>query len=384
MLQEKKTVTSDVIYKFSCEDCKRTFRTEKGLKQLGKSCKHKKHSPIEPEPQCIEAFRYAEDIKYKWGSFDDKMFEKTLSDVYEKTVYWRKNLFLLPTGTAGKRYIDEITRLMNDWLDNTALKNISFKAIMVMPNLLLQKPSKNSKAKDHLKALERRLQLWYAGNLSELFLESQTIQDNLKSFNKPKSVAESKKFAAEMQKGNVNGAIKLLTNKMQHGILPLNENTLSNLRMKHPTAQKAGRDVLLPDEPSIVHQIRYKCIDAEAVRKAAIRTKGGSGPSGIDADGWRRILASNNFGESSDSLCETFSKVIRKLCSSKEDSASLEAFLACRLIPLDKNPGLRPIGVGESRAKVLYLLYAMISFHRLDRCRHVLDMTQAVKLRFMQ
>ena len=28
-------------------------------------------------------------------------------------------------------------------------------------------------------------------------------------------------------------------------------------------------------------------------------------------------------------------------------SLSLEAFLPCRLIPLDKNPGLRPISVGE-------------------------------------
>ena len=30
----------------------------------------------------------------------------------------------------------------------------------------------------------------------------------------------------------------------------------------------------------------------------------------------------------------------------------MEAFLACRLIPLDKNPGLRPIGVGEVSRRI--------------------------------
>ena len=30
-----------------------------------------------------------------------------------------------------------------------------------MPNLLPQKPSKNSKAKDYLKAVERRMQSWF-------------------------------------------------------------------------------------------------------------------------------------------------------------------------------------------------------------------------------
>ena len=71
-----------------------------------------------------------------------------------------KNLFLLPTGKAGKSYMDEITGLMNEWLQKSPLKNIAFKVIMIMPNLLLQKPSKCSKSKEHLKALERRLLSW--------------------------------------------------------------------------------------------------------------------------------------------------------------------------------------------------------------------------------
>ena len=67
----------------------------------------------------------------------------------------------------------------------------------------------------------------------------------------------------------------------------------------------------------------------------------------MDADGWRRIFASKNFSKSSDDLCKAFAAVIKRICVESNLSESLEAFLSCRLIPLDKNPGLRPIGVGE-------------------------------------
>ena len=40
-----------------------------------------------------------------------------------------------------------------------------------------------------------------------------------------------------MQKFDVNGALKLLTNNMANGILPLNEETLKLIKQKHPEAQ---------------------------------------------------------------------------------------------------------------------------------------------------
>lgn len=58
----------------------------------------------------------------------------TLVSIQNKIVFRRKSLFLLP---CGKRSIEKITRLLNDSIGDSPLKNILFKAIMIMPDLLL-------------------------------------------------------------------------------------------------------------------------------------------------------------------------------------------------------------------------------------------------------
>ena len=107
-------------------------------------------------------------VKYIWGKYKDHEFEKNFPQVYETVVFWRKNMFLLPSGKAGRKFIEEVSRLISEWLHDSPLKNIAFKAIMVMPSLLLQKPSQKSKSKDHLRPLERRLELWESGEVMEL------------------------------------------------------------------------------------------------------------------------------------------------------------------------------------------------------------------------
>ena len=104
---------------------------------------------------------------------------------------------------------------------------------------------------------------------------------------------------------------------------------------------------MLTYTPETTHLIKFESIDVEKIQKAAVKTQGGSGPSGMDADEWKRILTSKQFGKSSIDLCKAFAEVIKKICCIENQSASLEAFSVCRLILLDKNPGLRPIGIGE-------------------------------------
>ena len=41
------------------------------------------------------------------------------------------------------------------------------------------------------------------------------------------------------------------------------------------------------------------------------------------------------------------------VCVESDQTDSLEAFLASRLIPLDKNPGLQPIGVHEVNRRII-------------------------------
>ena len=140
---------------------------------------------------------------------------------------------------------------------------------------------------------------------------------------------------------------------MQNGILPLTDTTLKLLKQKHPKSAPTTEEVLLPDQTESIHRIKYENINADAVRKAALKTKGGSGPSGMGANCWKRILTSRKFAESSTDLCTTIANMIKKLCIDKDLANTLEAFLSCCLVPLDKNPGLRPIGVGEVLRRIV-------------------------------
>ena len=120
-----------------------------------------------------------------------------------------KKIYFLSSGQVGKKFIDEIFRLMNEWVHKSPLKYIAFKTIKVRPSLLLQKPSGKSKSKDHLKSLENRMELWHAKEIMELLKRADTIQKDIKVSNTPSTIAEiSKKITRQMKKGNIDTVVR--------------------------------------------------------------------------------------------------------------------------------------------------------------------------------
>ena len=90
----------------------------------------------------------------------------------------------------------------------------------------------------------------------------------------------------------------------------------------------------------------FEVIDGQLIRNTLLKMDGAAGPSGLDAAAWKRMCAS--FKTASADLCESLASTARRLCSECVDPSGISALVACRLIALDKYPGVRPIGVGET------------------------------------
>ena len=103
-----------------------------------------------------------------------------------------------------------------------------------------------------------------------------------------------------------------------------------------------------------------------------MRTRDSAGQSGIDAAWWRRFCTA--FHRDSNYLCAAIAAAGRRLGTEYVDPGPLKAFLASRLIPLDKLLGVRPIGVCEVVRRILEK--ALMDVVRLD----VLEATGPLQL----
>ena len=179
--------------------------------------------------------------------------------------------------------------------------------------------------------------------------EGRAIQKSLGNSRRASPPNTAKVFANLVMNGQINSALRYLSDNQGGGVLPLDDDVMRQLKEKHPNPQEACLGSLLfgpmEDIPDFIYQ---------QIIYAALRTKGSGGPSGVDSNGFRRILGSKSFKKPGIELCEAIATMTRRLCTEYIDPVGVEAILANRLIPLDKGEGaVRPIGVGEVIRRVM-------------------------------
>ena len=177
-----------------------------------------------------------------------------------------------------------------------------------------------------------------------------------------------------MLQGKVRQAVRLISNAEKGGLLAIDELIPTGIDEKGNTNWKTTRDILIqkhpeakipppetflsePESDETYHDpIVFERITGDNIKQAANRTQGTAGPSGVDqAYGWRRFCSS--FKSASVDLCNTVTGVARRLCTTPVHPDGISAFDACRLIPLDKDPRVRPIWIGEVPGRIIAKIY---------------------------
>ena len=315
--------------------------------------------------QALPSFLKMSNSDFKWGAVEDTaVFVANIDEVYKEVVDWRQNLFMLPSGREGQAFICELAKMFRFYGESSPLESIALKCAMILPSLILQKPHPRSRSADHVKAIHCRLQKWKNGEIRDMLREGRTIQQRLPQRKQADDEKLENVFTSLMLRGKVRNAIQLL-NKQANGVgvLSLDDqvneggrvrSVRDSLHEKHPNGKPAHQNAIRAHEDmdyTEVHPVIFDSIDALSIKQAALHVSGAAGPSGTDALAWKRFATS--FGAASDDLCSALACVSRKIATSNVDPNGLAAYTACRLIALNKNPGVRPIGVGEPVHRII-------------------------------
>ncbi|PFX34443.1 hypothetical protein AWC38_SpisGene690 [Stylophora pistillata] len=166
------------------------------------------------------------------------------------------------------------------------------------------KPCSKSKAEEPQELLSKRLVQWKDGEIIKLLREGRIIRSRIGKLRSIDPPDKSKVFTKLVLEGQINSALRFLSESTSGGVLPLTDEVMPQLQQKHPSPQpaKLGSLLLGPIDDEFPESV-YSGINGETFRQATLRTK---------------------------------------------DPSTIEPLLASRLIPLDKGEGaVRPIGVGE-------------------------------------
>jgi hypothetical protein len=258
--------------------------------------------------------------------------------------------------------------MLADMLAGIQARKMNAERFIVFQIVVLQRSRKVKKAKDVRKRLTWRMDAWQQGKFSKLLQNTERTMKSLLSAKQGGLTPEqrAKIFHRKMLRGDVRGVVRYLSDREKGGILQptdidkkTGDSVETLLRSKHPDARIPKPKSLVPQhyDHSTPNFVRVN-ITADAVEKVARRLSGSAGLGGTASHALKHWLL--RFGVASLDLREALADFTEWLSNGFPPWARYRALMSGRLYALDKCPGVRPVGVGETwrraTAKILLLV----------------------------
>jgi hypothetical protein len=279
------------------------------------------------------------------GIADDPVWQ----DYWRRLVVFRSTNYDVPKGKVGKRFLTLLTGELN----GIRKRQWNAERFLIFQNVILQRERTVKRSRDIRQRLSRRMDAWELGKFQMLVEDTIRTKEASLSFKQGFSTPEqrAKIYNSKMLRGDIRGAVRYLTERDQGGILfPDNtdeksgDTVLETLQSKHPdaTIPEASSLQTYPSLPD------FNDIDVteDVVESVARRLRGCAGPSGTDSLSLQQWLL--RFGETSRQLRIAVADFVDWLANEFPPWAAYRATMACLLFGLDKDPGVRPVGAGET------------------------------------
>ena len=165
-----------------------------------------------------------------------------------------------------------------------------------------------------------------------------------------------------MWRGQIRSAVRWVTKRSSSGgvldptsMYDHERSVLDLMKEKHPFPNQINEDAFIScDSLPFLTEVD---VTSAHIEKVARMISGGAGPGGSAAVQWRDFLL--RYGNHSCQLREAMAELARYLANNIVEWVDIRALMACRLIALDKCPGVRPIGIGEAPRRILGKVLAM-------------------------
>ena len=264
----------------------------------------------------------------------------------------RCKFYRLPTGKIGKQYVE----MLNCELELFLKSNIPSEKLLVFSALILHRDNKVRHSKDVKITIENRMKEWSVEKFQPLVQSfKRCTQFSSRAVRTQKSDPDEKirAFAKMVQEGNIKNATRFLADKNGTSVLKPSDSidgrTVTEiLPEKHPKASPLFEVTFNISELPLLEKLN---ITSSTVEKQARKLFGSSGPSGSDANHWFDALI--RFGLESSRLRDLVSQLGNLIANEIISWRKIKALFSCRLIALDKQPGVRPIGIGETLRRLL-------------------------------